>query len=170
MDLVDETDLNAFETIYNKYKQKAFLVAKDILCNDALAEECVSEVFLSIAKSFQIINNLNANKQLKYIVICSRNKALDLLKKEKKHSMEAVEFDDEEYFTDNDYSKFEMEHWRRCIGKLNQTDRDSLYLRCVLQLDYKKISRSLGISRNAARARVFKAKAHLKEIIRKEEK
>ena len=65
----DEEDKKAFEKLYNKYKNKAYLGAMDFLNNSSLAEECVSETFLSIAKNFQIVNNLKPNKQLKYIVI-----------------------------------------------------------------------------------------------------
>lgn len=90
----DENDKKAFEKPYKQYRNKAYLVAMDCLNNNSLAEECVSEAFLSIARDFQIVNNLKPNKQLKYIVISIRNTSKDLLKKEK-HNLNTEEYDDD---------------------------------------------------------------------------
>lgn len=164
----DEEDKKAFEKLYNKYKNKAYLVAMDFLNNSSLAEECVSETFLSIAKNFQIVNNLKPNKQLKYIVISIRNTAKDILKKEK-HNLNTEEYDDDIFFMDESFSEYSIVDWNESIKMLNQTDKDILYLRCILQLDYIEISKMLGISQGAARARVFAVKGKLKKLIGKED-
>ena len=169
MALIEEEDIQAFEMLYNKYKQKAYYAAFDILQNNALAEECVSDAFLAVARNFKKINNLEPNKQLKYIVVCSRNSAIDMTKKERVNIIDD-EYDDENYFTDESYQGFDKLYWRECIKKLNETDMQILYLRCILQLDFKQICRSLNISYEAARARLYAARNNLKKILEKEDK
>lgn len=86
MDLVDASDLPAFEKLYEENKDLAFHRANKILNNHALAEECVSDVFLAIAKNFQNVNKLTSYEQRKYIVTSSKNRALNIISKEKNHS------------------------------------------------------------------------------------
>ena len=164
----DEKDKKAFEKLYKQYRNKAYLVAMDCLNNNALAEECVSEAFLSIAKNFQIVNNLEPNKQLKYIVISIRNTSKDILKKEKQR-LNTEEYDDDSFFTEDSFSEYSIVDWSDSIKKLSQTDKDILYLRCIMQLDYKAISKMLGISQGAARVRVFTARENLKKLLGKED-
>ncbi len=167
MALVDDEEIPAFEKLYSECSQKAYHAAFDILHNEALAEECVSEAFLAAARNFKKINKLEPHKQLKYVVICSENSAKDKINKER-INVKTEEYDDE-FFTDESYSEYDMVYWSECLKKLNKTDMQILYLRCVLQLDYKQICKSLNISYDAARARVSAARNNLKKIIEKED-
>ena len=164
----DENDKKAFEKLYKKHRNKAYLVAMDCLNNNALAEECLSEAFLSIARNFQIVNNLEPNKQLKYVVISIRNTSKDLLKKEK-HNLNTEEYDDDSFFTEEGFSEYSIVDWNESIKMLGQTDKDILYFRCIMQLDYKEIAKTLGISQGAARVRVFAARENLKKLLGKED-
>ena len=83
MALVDDEDLPAFESLYENNKDGAFKSANKILQNDALSEECVQEVFLAIAKNFKTISNRDAQEQVKYLYICIRNRAYNIIEKEK---------------------------------------------------------------------------------------
>ena len=83
MALVDDEDLPAFESLYENNKDGAFKSANKILHNDALSEECVQEVFLAIAKNFKTISIRDAQEQVKYLYICIRNRAYNIIKKEK---------------------------------------------------------------------------------------
>ena len=67
--LVDDDDLSDSEKLYNDNKILAYSVAMKILDNNALAEDAVSDAFLSIAKNFQTVNILNAHKKHKYLII-----------------------------------------------------------------------------------------------------
>ena len=49
-----------------------------------------------------------------------------------------------------------------------QTDRDIMYLRVTLELDYKHIAAALSISEDAARQRFRHAKNQLVKILEKE--
>lgn len=164
MALVDEEDLPAFEILYENHKQKAYLTAFAILQNESLAEDCVSETFLSIAKNFQNVNKLNSYEQQKYIVISIRNRAFNILTKEKEHLTD-IAYDDEIYFHDENYSSYNLSDWKESISRLNKTDKDILYLISILGMSYKDAAKALGISNAAAKQRFWTAKNNLRKLI-----
>lgn len=163
----DDDDISAFEILYKECKSKAYIIAYNILKNESLAEECVSEVFFSVAKNFKKVNNLTSYEKQKYVVISVRNKAFNILTKEKNNTSN-LPYEDDIYFNDDKYSEFDKDKWSDFIRKLNKTDRDILYLVCVQGMDYKEIADSFGISYAAAKQRYWTAKNNLKRIILKE--
>lgn len=146
---------------------RAFFIAKKQY-KILYIKKCISEAFLSIAKNFQIVNTLEPNKQLKFIVISIRNTAKDTLKKEKSN-LNTEEYDDDSFFTEEGFSEYSIVDWNESIKMLTQTDKDILYLRCILQLEYKEIAKTLGISQGAARVRVYTARENLKKLLGKED-
>jgi len=164
MALVDDDDLPSFETLYEKHKQKAYLTAFAILKNESLAEDCVSETFLSIAKNFHNVNKLNSYEQQKYIFISIRNRALNILTKEKEHLTD-IAYDDEIYFHDEQYSSYDLSDWKESISRLNKTDKDILYLISILGMSYKDAATALGISYAATKQRFWTAKSNLRKLI-----
>ena len=166
MDLVDASDLPAFEKLYEENKNIAFHRANKILNNTALAEECVSDVFLAIAKNFQNINKLNSYDQRKYIVTCCRNRALNIIEKEKKHS-EDIPYDDA-ILTNANYTDLKDIELRDIAQRLNPTDLDILYWVGIQGIDYKTIAESYGISYAAAKQRYWTAKNNLLKLLSEE--
>lgn len=103
MVLVDDDDVSDFEVLYRDCRNKAYIIAYKILKNESLAEECVSEVFFSVAKNFKKVNNLVSYEQHKYIVISVRNRAFNILAKEEKNTLN-LPYEDDIYFNDDKYS------------------------------------------------------------------
>lgn len=163
----DDDDISAFEILYKECKSKAYIIAYSILKNESFAEECVSEVFFSVAKNFKKVNNLTSYEKQKYVVISIRNRAFNILAKEEKNTLN-LPYEDDIYFNDDKYSEFDKDKWSDFIRKLNKTDRDILYLVCVQGMDYKEIADSFEISYAAAKQRYWTAKNNLKKIILKE--
>ena len=108
MVLVDDDDVSDFEVLYRECRNKAYIIAYKILKNESLAEECVSEVFLSVAKNFKKVNNLTSYEKQKYVVISVRNKAFNILTKEKNNTSN-LPYEDDIYFNDDKYSEFDKE-------------------------------------------------------------
>ena len=79
----DEKDKKAFETLYNKYKNKVHAISLNILKNEQLAEESTSDTFLSLAKCFQKIKHLEYHKLDYYIVITGTWQRIYLKRKKK---------------------------------------------------------------------------------------
>lgn len=165
MALIDDSSLRTkFETFYNENRLYGMRTAYNILHNEALAEEALSEAFLSLARRFQKVHNLPSHKLQAYFVITVKNTALNMLKKEK--SIETVEYDDE--LEHDDLPQADYSVLVDCIKQLGGTDREILYLRSELQLDYSEIAAALQISEAAARQRMRYAKSKLKKLLEKE--
>ncbi len=164
----DEKDKKTFAELYKKYEIKAISIALNILKNRELAEDACSEAFLSIAKNFEKIKNLETHKREKYIVVTIKNTSLNMLKSEKKY-IEAVPLDDDfSDLTDESLSKRDYAEIVHCIKELSYTDQEILYLRINCGLKYNEIANSLHIPNAAARKRMQTARENLEKLLEKE--
>ena len=162
----DENDKKAFEKLYYDNRILVYSIAMIILGNNALAEEAVSDAFLSIAKNFQTINKLNDHKKRKYIIITIRNASNMILRKEK-NSLDDLPLD-ETIVSDEDIANVDFQILKKCMHDLNQTDKEIIYLRYTIGMDHKQISDTLCISQAASRKRLQKAKQTLKRLLEEE--
>ena len=169
MTLIDNSnDRLTFEIFYNRTFKTAYAVAMKYLQDHSLAEDVCSEAYLSIAKNFRRIRKFSSHEMDSYLVITIRNTSFNMLKKEKKYR-ESADIDEMEISLDNDIlENMNYKMLVDCIEKLKQTDRDILYLRVTLGLDYKQIASSFGITEEAARQRFRHAKSSLAVILEKE--
>lgn len=163
----DEEDKIIFENIYNKYKNRIYKIVYSILHNEQLAEDATSEVLLSIAKNFQTVHKLEYHKLDYYIVITSRNKAFDILKKEK-DTINSKSFDNDFFLDNNNLSDYDKLFLEDCLSQLSDSDREIIYLKYSYGFNYKEISKALGIKTTIARKRVQYAKSRLKLLLGKE--
>lgn len=162
----DEEDKKAFEKLYYENRILLYSIAMKITNNNALAEEAVSDAFLSIAKNYQTVNILNAHKKHKYLIITIRNAANMILRKEK-NDLNNLPLD-ATIITDDDIANADLQILKKCMRNLNQTDKEIIYLYYSLGMDHKQISDTLGISRTASRKRLQKAKQTLKRLLEEE--
>lgn len=162
----DEKDKKAFEKLYYEKRNMMYAVAFKILGNVSLAEEAVSDAFLSIAKNFQTVSVLNVHKLQKYLIITVRNAANMILRKEK-NALDELPLDDE-YVSDEDITEHDHDRIKKCMAKLEQIDKEIIYLRYSLELDHRQIAAALGISTAASRKRLQKARHRLKQILTEE--
>ena len=163
MDLVDESDIPAFEKLYESNKDKAYKTAYRIIEDSTLAEDCVSEVFLAIARKFQKVNKLNTDEQSKYIVSSIRNRAVNIIKKEK-ISRESISYDDT-ILSSNSFSELKLIELKEIANQLNKTDLEIIYWKDIRGIDYKTIADSFGISYAAAKQRHWTAKNNLQKLL-----
>lgn len=167
MALIDnEPVMKDFEKLFTDTKLKAYKTAYNVLRNEALAEDAVSEAYFKIAKCFQKIHTLSSHKLQSYVVITVRNTALNMLKTES--IVETVEYSDEIELSPQ-VDNIQTERLASLISKLSDTDKEIIYLRYSLELDYEEISAALGITAAAARQRMRYAKGNLKKILVKED-
>lgn len=162
----DEEDKKAFEKLYNEYRLLMYSVAMKILNNNSLAEDAVSDAFLSISKCFKKVNNLNAHKKHRYLIITIRNAANMILRKEK-NSLDNISLD-EDIPSDEDIIKNDLETIKLCMRRLNRTDKEMIYCHYSLGMYHRQISEALGISEAASRKRLQKARQDLMKLLKEE--
>ena len=165
MVLIDDKAMRSeFEAFYYDNRLRGMRVAYNILHSEALAEEALSEAFFNAAKCFQKIHDLPSHKQQAFFVITVRNTALNMMKKERPDI--TVDYNDE--LDHNALPDADKGTLKECLSKLNDTDRDILYLRYELGYSHDEIAAALGISEDASRQRVRYAKSKLRKLLDEE--
>ncbi len=166
-----EQDRSKLERIYDMYSGTMLKVAKQILSDDASAEDAVSDSIETIIKNLHKITDISCHKTRAYIVIIVRTRAIDLLRKRGSHP--------EEFFYDFNFSDNSdsldtltmkesyngiLEHIRALPKSLS----DVLYLSAVLENSTEEISELLDISKDAVRQRLSRAKAEVRKKLEQE--
>lgn len=80
----DEQSRTLFEQLYYQYRQHMYWIARQILCDEYLAEDITAEAFIRIAKKIDFIASLPEKQQRDYIVVVLRNFAIDANRKKHK--------------------------------------------------------------------------------------
>lgn len=171
MAMIDDKALcSEFEKFYYDNRRLGMGKAYELLGDTSMSEDALSEAFFRLAKCFQKVHNLPSHKLQAYFVIIVRNASIDMLRKQKR--VDEVSFSEEYYPAEqtDELPGSDSRVLARCIGQLDDTDREILYLRFELDLEYDEISRALGISPDAARHRVHHARHKLRILLEEERK
>ena len=163
--LNEDNEKSEFEKLYHEYKNEAFFIAYRILNDSALAEDAVSDGFLSLAANYDIIKSLDDRKKHGYFIVTIKNAAKMILRKGKNH-LNDLEYIDDEYTPGEEINIYDRLWIKECLSKLCKEDTEILYLRYALELDHKAIARTLGISQTASRKRLQKARQRLTEKLK----
>jgi len=164
----------AFTEIYERYKYDCLHVAMSICGNKALAEDAVHNAFMEIIERKEEYLNFPCSKMRSRIVIITKNKLIDLIRKSKR--LDFQPFDDESDALCADecdlsliYEKKEtLEHLMDCVAKLPEIYKSVLELNYFHELSYKEVAKELGISEKTVSVRIVRAKEKLREILEKE--
>jgi len=163
-----------FEEFYHKYRKLLYYVANEILQNEEDAKDAVSEAFVSIAKNFSKIDDIDDPRSKGFAVVIVRNISLNMLKQRNR----TTSFDDyPEYQNIESESNTEMEvvekaEFDRILSEvlyLPEKLRDVLYLNVVMEYSPSEISELLGISSAAVYKRIQRAKKMLIERLEENE-
>ena len=92
-------DTSKFEKIYHTYRQTMFYVANRILKDIHLSEDTVHQAFLRIIDNLDKIEEINCHKTKGFIVIITKNIAVDLYRKRKREA--CISFDEIEIYVEN---------------------------------------------------------------------
>jgi RNA polymerase sigma-70 factor (ECF subfamily) len=174
-----QEDTDKFTEIYNKYKNMMHNVAFSILKNTQDAEDAVHEAFLKLAKNISKVEEISCKKTEAFLVILSRNTAIDLYRK-KQHEKGRLEIDEENSMdsmapalTPDVLSEIaSREGYNRLIeliDELGDTYRDTIALRFIFDWSNDEIASLLEVSKNTVEVRVSRGRAKLIEMLGKEE-
>jgi len=190
---IQSGDINAFEDIVNRYKDKAMTLAMRILRNDEDAEDALQEAFI---KTFRAIVDKQFEERSRFSTYFYRivyNTALDFYKKHRSKTYSLISIDEKK--TDDegnisDISGFEMEIDRNKYYMSSAFDIDkkavenevqsiiSSYLEKIPEkystiltlfyindLSHDEIAETLKLPLGTVKNRIFRAKNRLKEIL-----
>jgi len=166
--LINTTDdKKKFENLYYEYRTLMKYIANGILKDEYLAEDAVHEAFLKLTRYLNKIDDIKCPRTKTFIVIIIRSVSLDILKKEKRIKTTDIEEISNIPAVTNDFlENIEVEELVSKIKSLPDTYRDILELKAYYNLSDKEIADILKISLSAARKRLQRARAALKEILK----
>ena len=175
-------DEEAFETMVRQYGGQMLATARRLLGNEHDAHDAVQQAFIS---AFKAIDSFNGDARLSTwlhrIVV---NAALMQMRSRRRRPETSIDdllpqFDDQGRWADQSQgSGWTDEHpmdrrqtrqmVRRCIDELPEAYRSVLLLRDLEELDTLEVAQTLGITPNATKVRLHRARQALKTLIERE--
>lgn len=163
MSMIDSAeDRSKFERVYLKYKDLMFCAANRILHNTHDAEDAVHQAFLSILKHLDKIITVDSQKTRVFVVVIVERKAIDLLRS--RNRMAETVLLEEITAT----PAAEPLGLVEAIEQLPEHYRNALTLKYVMGLSNSEMAKLLGITSSGISKLLFRAKAALKDILRKD--
>ncbi len=159
LSLIDtDEEKSKFEIVYIKHRKVMMLEAKKYL-DEKLAEDAVHTAFVKIADNIKKVEDPADSKTRNFVVIITRNTALDVLKKLGRETelLESLAESEQTHFTDSP------------LEKLSKPYRDVLVMHYQYGYTIPEIAKLLGLSRDATYKRIERAKQELTKIMKEEE-
>jgi RNA polymerase sigma-70 factor (ECF subfamily) len=167
--LAKSGDERAFETLVHSYSHRLFATALRVLGDKESAEECVQEVFIKVHRK---LNTFNEDAKFStWLYSVTMNTAIDLQRKNAKFS--STDSEDFERFHSDESTNPVKSLWLDELGNRTQqalmqlsTDvRVAFVLRHHENRSIEEISNILEVNPNTVKGRIFRAVAHLREIL-----
>lgn len=157
-----------FEMIYLQYYKLMYSVAYGILRDREEAEDSVQEAFLKIYKYIDKISEPICPKTRNFIVIISKNVALDMLRKKQGMVVEILSPDLKDGRTETNpemagEAKSVREQVIVAIREMPERYRNCLYLSILYEYTPKEIASVLGIKEQGAYKRLKRGKQRLQK-------
>lgn len=180
--LETEQERSDFEKLYHRYRKSMFYVAKRILRDFGLAEDAVQESFLRVAKHFEHIQDVDSPETKGYLMIITRNVALDVWRKQRRMAEQSLDemmvheteekadlLAGSENVEQTVLHRAQREAIREAALRIPATARDVLYLYYVYGMKTSEIAGLLRISVEAARKRLQRGRVLLRKELEKQD-
>lgn len=170
MMLDSEDEKSRFIQLYEQYRKLMHYEARRILKDDHLAEDAVQEAFLRIAKNFHKIDEIFCPQTRNFVVIIVKNAALTMTKE----TFAAESYDAEAFQEPGDSwadmaDRAQYEEAVRAILEIPEIYRHVFYLHEYYGYSLKETANLLGITVDAAKKRVQRARKLLRERLEDKE-
>jgi RNA polymerase sigma-70 factor (ECF subfamily) len=163
--LETDEEKGLFEQIYRTYKQDMYAVAYGVLNNVEDAEDVVSQSLLTIANNFTKVSQIPCNEMRAYIVIISKNTAINLYRQNRERTVHCTKLSESELVDETYFESREFYELTKAVSKLPQIYKDVIYLYYLQGFTYKETASQLGIKYGVVRQRALRAKTMLKNIL-----
>lgn len=176
MQRVARGDMAAFEQLVEAHQARVIGTVAQMLGSDADAEDIAQQVFIRVWKN--AARYQPTAKFTTWLFKITRNLVFNELRRRKRHPATALEREEEEHhFQAADLSApapdasmldAELQHAiQLAIDALPETQRMAIVLRRYEEMPYEEIGAVLGLSVPAVKSVLFRARAELKEKLRK---
>lgn len=165
--MIDSPDeKQKFEIIYQTYRQLMFYIANRILENAQDAEDVVHEAFLKVIENMGKINNPRCPQTRAFVVTITENKAIDLYRRRKNHSVVPLE---DEYIGVPELSEIEQveesDILTKAILSLPGRYREVLFLKYAQGYSMDEIAVLLSTTGENVKKLIQRARKKLEEVL-----
>ena len=157
-----------FELLYRQYCNLMHYSAFQVLRDNGLAEDAVSEAFIRIYRNLHKIDSpIPSNRTAAFVVTITRNVALTIIKKEKKKETVPLEerYADDTVLEDSVVSRMTQRQILDSVNRLSEELRQVFLLYYAYDMTHAEISSALNISANTAAVRLHRARKKLAKIV-----
>ena len=169
LSLIDDSEGKIrFSKLYFAYKQDIFFFVYSILLDEHDAEDAMHEAFILLAKSIESVSSLYSAGTRSYLFKIAKTASLKIYKKRQRAV--PTDFSDWEISDSLDIeeeviNKLEHERLKSCLRLLSKEDYRLLYLFAYEEKSILDIANILGISYEAAKKRLQRARERLRELM-----
>lgn len=161
-------DQAALEKIYREQAVTLLRYGKKISKNEQLVEDAIQDLFIELWKNRQTIGETDSIKR--YLLTALRRKVIRMLKKQSKRN-DQIEMEDlpfmatiaiDEQIMAKELSEERSEQLKIAMEQLSKRQKEGIYLKYFMEMDYEDIGEIMGISYQSTRNLVFNALKSLK--------
>lgn len=169
--IVQKDDKEAFAELYNLFIDDLYRYGSKLSPDDEMVKDSIQEVFLDLydkRKKSSITQNLKL-----YLIVALKRVLIRKLQKYRKLEkrqiddvdMFEVQYSFEEQWIEEEANHEVLEKIKKIITELPAKQKEIIYLRFNLSLEYTEISSMLGISVESVRKQVYRAVKSVRENI-----
>lgn len=167
-----QSDQRIMEKLYELYEQKMFMVAYSILKDYQQAEDAVHEAFIKLSKHLSKLKDVSCEKSRRYVLMTIKGVSIDLYRKNQADSLHCfqteadklVQIADKHSISETLQVENEM-YIEQLLRKLSPIYKEVVLDYYYRQLSICEIAHNLTISEDAARKRLQRAVASLKQMV-----
>ena len=168
--LESEEQRNELSEIYENNISNFYNIAFQQLHNKHDAEDAIQDAFLAIANNTSIFFGIPNENKMPYINAVIRNISCKLWNKKHATAEREVEFneqliEDSIPLDERIVSEYSCEDIYRFIDTFPDTTKTAIYFRIHFDMKYSDIAKTLNISEDAAKKRVERAIAKIKQLM-----
>lgn len=170
LERVAEGGKDAMQVLFARHNVRVFRFVLRLVSDRALAEDIVSDVFLEVwrkAAQFEARSQVST-----WILAIARFKALTALRSRRFEELDEVTLNTVEDTAESPDSLVDRnkvgEILRKCLQKLSPAHREIIDLVYYHETSIEDAGDILGIPRSTVKTRMFYARKHLAELVRKE--
>jgi RNA polymerase sigma-70 factor (ECF subfamily) len=158
-----------FERLYSKYKDLLYYKAWDILHDQMLAEDAVSEAFIRVFRNLHKIDDVESPRCAAFLVTIARNCALTILARRRQESVGSGE-DFEQLVDPQDVEQtvicaVTFEEASALLEQLDELSRNIFILKYAYDLPHGEIAAQLGLTENNVAVKLHRARRKLHQML-----
>ena len=175
IEFLDNDDRQRVEELFRKYYAWLRKRAMSFVNDAEKSEDIAQSVMLHIVRYFDSIKKIDEKQLMCYLAVITSNTAKRFLREEAKilqvQALNAAELEKAENRNTEEETeeKFTYEALRSAYERLDERDRQLLFMKYSLKLDDEQIAEAVGLKKDSIRMTVRRSIIKLKSIIEEED-